>query len=157
MICPNCNRKYEDGTVLCPKCHVTLRHDEPRTTEYKQVNLGEDLKLELVFQTWNSYEFLDACNALKDGGVEFRGDESYSGELQVDGQGRGQAPYIWKIWVPIEQKENAETLLAGRMAANAGYANAGMEPIKPEQRKIIWITAAIVVLIWAIIIWKLNF
>ncbi len=157
MICPNCNRNYKDGTVLCPKCHVTLRQNESLTTDNKEANSEEDLNLELVFQTCDSYEFIAACKELKDRGVEFRVDECYSGELRVDGQGRGQAPFVWNIWVPIEQKENALTLLSGRMAANAGYANARMEPIRPEQRKIIWITTVIVVLIWAIIIWKLNF
>ncbi len=157
MICPNCNRKYKEGTVLCPKCHVTLRHGESYADEQKQPILEDDVKLEEVFQTWDSYEFLDACKILKDAGIEYTGDESYTGELRVDSQGRGQAPYIWKILVPVDQKENALILLSGKVAANIGVTDAGLKPLKPEQRKIFWIAMAVVALIWALIIWKLNF
>jgi hypothetical protein len=60
-------------------------------------------------------------------------------DSRFGGLGRGQAPYLWRILVPEEQKENALTLLSGRIAANAGYADAGLKPLKPEQRKMFWI------------------
>ena len=157
MICPNCNRKYKEGKVLCPKCHVTLRQGESHSDDQKQTVIEGDLKLEEVFQALDCYEFLDACNTLKDAGIEYTGDECYTGELRIGSQGRGPAPYLWKIMVPVEQKENALALLSGRIDANIGYADAGLKPLKPEQRKIFWVAMAVVVLIWAVIIWKSNF
>jgi hypothetical protein len=157
MICPNCNRTYKEGTLLCPKCHVTLTPDGSHTDEAKELVLEDESRFAQVLQTWDCYEFLDVCNVLKNAGIDFIGNDTYTGELRVDGQGRGQAPYIWKIYVPVEQKDNALTLLAGRMAANAGYADAGLKPLKREQRPFFWIVAAIVALAWAVIIWKLNF
>jgi len=136
---------------------VTLRQVESSADEHRQPIKRDDLKLEEVFRTWNSYDFIDACKTLKDAGIEFTGDESYTGDLRIDSQGRGQAPYIWKILVPAEQKEKALTLLSGKIDINTGFADAELKPLKPEQRKIFWIVMAIVALIWALIIWKLNF
>lgn len=157
MICPNCNRKYGDGIVVCSKCHVTLRQEKLPIEETKQFFLKDNIELEEVYQTWDSYDFLDAIKALKDAGVEAAGDKWYSGELHIDGHGRGQAPYVWKILVPVEQKENALSLLSGRIDANTGYANTSMGPLKKGERKILWFVAAVVVLIWAVILWRLNF
>jgi len=153
LICPDCNRKYGDGIVVCSKCHVTLRQEEPPVGDGQ----FENIEFEEVYQSWDSYDFLDAIKTLKDAGVEVTGDKCYSGELHIDGQGRGQAPYIWKILVPVEQKENALTLLSGRMNANIGYANASMGPMKKGERRIFWFVMAVVALIWAVILWKLNF
>lgn len=119
--------------------------------------MKDEFCFEEVYQTWDSYDFLDAIKTLKDAGVEVTGDEWYSGELHIDGQGRGQAPYVWRIFVPVEQKENALTLLSGRIAANIGCADANMGPLKQGERKIFWLITAVVALIWAIILWKLNF
>jgi len=157
MICPNCNRKYGDGTVVCSKCNVTLRQEKPPIEENGQFPVKDEFSFEEVYQTWDSYDFLDAIKTLKDAGVEATGDEWYSGELHIDGQGRGQAPYVWRIFVPAEQKENALTLLSGRIAANIGCADASMGPLKLGERKIFWLVTVVVVLIWAIILWKLNF
>jgi hypothetical protein len=157
MICPNCNRKYSAGTVVCSKCHVTLRQEKPPTEENEQIFVNENNEFEEVYQTWDSYDFLDAVKTLKDAGVEVAGDKWYSGELHIDGQGRGQAPYIWKIFVPVEQTESALTLLSGRTDANIGYVNASMGTLKRGERKIFWFIMAVVALIWAVILWELNF
>jgi hypothetical protein len=136
---------------------VTLRQGESHADDHKQSVMEGDLKLEEVFRSLDCYEFLDACKTLKDAGIEYTGDEFYTGELRVGSQGRGPAPYLWKILVPVEQKENALALLSGRIAAVIGFADAGLKPLKPEQRKIFWIGMTVVALIWALIIWKLNF
>ncbi len=136
---------------------MTLRQDESREEANEQHPIEDDLKLEEVFQTWDSYEFLDACKVLKDGGVEFTGDKWYSGELHVDGQGRGQASYLWKIFVPAEQKEKALQLLSKELSGNAAWPVSEEETWKPGQRRIFWIVMIITALIWAVIIWKLKF
>lgn len=94
---------------------------------------------------------------MENAGVEAVGDKWYSGELHIDGQGRGQAPFVWKIFVPIGENENANAVLSGRMFANIGYADARMGPLKHSERKLFWSIAAVVALIWAVIIWKFNF
>jgi hypothetical protein len=157
MICPNCNRKYGDGSLVCSKCHVTLRQEIQQISENELSLLNHDIEFEEVYQTWDSYDFVDAIKTLKDEGVEAAGDKWYSGELHIDGQGRGQAPYIWKVFVPAEEKENALALLSGRVLANIGYADASMGPLKQGERKIFWFIMAVVALFWAAILWRLNF
>jgi hypothetical protein len=115
--------------------------------------MTEDTKFEKVFETWDSYEFLDASKILKDAGIPFTGDERYTGEFRVGK--RAQAPYIWTILVPSEKAEEALRLLGDKISGEPIWVPpVMMEPIKPEQRWAYIASMVATAIILTIILWK---
>lgn len=110
MICPKCRAEYREGFFVCSDCNINLVNELP-TTERPDLALNfDETDLEVVFETPDSYQYLDACKVLKDARIPFVGDERYTaGEIQASR--RAQAPYVWSILVPNEKREDALQLL----------------------------------------------
>lgn len=149
MICPNCKTEYRDGFSVCADCNIHLVSQLPPIENTKH-SLSDETEFEHIFETGDSYEFLDATKILKNAGIPFAGDECYTGEFRPTK--RAQAPYVWAILVPAEKREEALRLLDKKvLGVPYVVTQAEVEPIKPAQA---WLLLAAIV---AIAIFMVSF
>lgn len=109
MFCPQCKAEYRDGFYVCTDCNVQLVTEIPSAQVAETPVRPDTSQFEKIFETEDSYEFLDACKVLEEAGIPFAGDERYTGEFRATK--RAQAPYVWTILVAPENKEEAVRLL----------------------------------------------
>ncbi|RII26997.1 MAG: hypothetical protein CXR31_06960 [Geobacter sp.] len=153
MICPKCKAEYREGFLTCADCEVPLVNE---LSPLQEVDLPVDLEkseFEKVFETYDSYEFLDACKVLKDAGVPFTGDEWYTGEFRATR--RAQAPYVWAVLVPAERKNEALRLLEEKKAGEPiTFSQTETEPMKPKDAWMLLAIMAIFAALMVILIWR---
>jgi hypothetical protein len=130
MICPKCKTEYREGFFICAECNINLV-DESSSIQKTDTDLDSDLSTyENIFETLDSYEFLDACNLLKDARIPFAGDDFYTGEFRASR--RAQAPYVWTLLVPTERVNEAIQLLDEKKAGESvDFSQTEAEPMKP--------------------------
>lgn len=154
MVCPNCKTEYRNGFYICADCNINLVSKLPHVDNPECTLASDEIKFEKVFETGDSYEFLDASNILKNAGVPFTGDEYYTGEFRPTR--RAQAPYVWVILVPAEKREEATQLLHEKVLGGPFMVTqAEVEPMKPNLAWLLLSVVAAIAIIIGILVWKL--
>ena len=152
MICPNCKTEYRDGFYVCADCNINLVSDLPPPNMVDTPPATANF--ENIFETSDSYEFLEASKILKKAGIPFIGDELYTGEFRATR--RAQAPYMWAILVPAEKTEEALQLLDKKVLGGpVMVAQVEEEPIKPAVAWLLLAAVAAIVIFIVAFIWKL--
>ncbi len=153
MICPNCKAEYREGFYVCADCNVSLVGELPPFETPKLAIPTDKINFEKVFETLDSYEFLDASNILKNAGIPFTGDEFYNGEIRTGK--REQAPYIWSLLVPAGKREEALQLLGEKISGPPiMVSQEEEEPMKPTLAWMILVVIAVIAFLMVILIWK---
>jgi hypothetical protein len=130
MKCPKCKTEYREGFFICGDCNISLVDESTPIQETEMALNFDPTTYENIFETLDSYEFLDACNLLKESGIPFQGDEFYTGELRASR--RAQAPYVWTLLVPTERVKEAIQLLDEKKAGESvDFSQPEAEPMKP--------------------------
>ena len=154
MVCPNCKTEYQEGFSVCSDCQIALVSELPPIQNPTYPPVAEDTKLEKVFETWDSYQFLDASNILKNAGIPFTGDERYTGELRAGK--REQAPYVWTILVPTEKREEALQLLDEKISGQPIMVSQDeVATTKPTLAWMLLATVAVIAILFGVLVWKL--
>jgi hypothetical protein len=109
LFCPQCRTEYVEGVYECADCRIPLVYELPAGIQVSPVPVDPGSNLVAVMETGDSYDFLTAANALRDAGIPYTGDESYTGEFLVGR--RVQAPYVWTLLVPEERAEEASKVI----------------------------------------------
>lgn len=142
MFCPKCRTEYVEGVSECADCRVPLIQEiseNPSSMEPAEIPSGAQLRK--VFETFDSYAFLDAAEALRKAGIPFTGDEYYTGEFRATR--RAQAPYVWALLVPEERAEEASEVLGKKVSGEPVHFPPPVEePMTAWQR---WLLVGIVV------------
>ncbi len=152
MICPNCKTEYREGFYVCADCNVSLVGELPPFEAPKLAIPIDKINFEKVFETLDSYEFLDACNILKSAGIPYTGDEFYTGEIRMGK--RDQAPYIWSLLVPAGKKDEALRLLGEKISGPIMVSQEEEESMKPTLAWMILVVIAVIAFLMVILIWK---
>lgn len=153
MICPNCKTEYRDGFNICADCSICLVNELP-LVENSDHNVAAQFEQEKIFETGDSYEFLDASNILKSAGIPFTSDEFYTGEFRPTR--RAQAPYVWAILVPAEKREEALRLLNKKTLGTAYITTQDAEEaMKPSLAWLALAAIAAIVIFMVTFIWTL--